>query len=370
MSSSVPWRPADARRSESTVKPEMSTSTTVPSAGMRRASGADPSSSRGTRVAADTPPLMSGIAIEGSCAGPARGAQKRGGSAWPRTLCAIARSDHAVPGDSRPDEGCRQGSARGSRTGIPVHHSPLTLGPMAYPRTMTTGRDTDRGAGGERVRQVRPATEGWKQKKDAEGKPLLQFASPKRGKPPGAPRRPDARRARREGQGARASRLPREAAREALLHALDARPGRDDRPAGGGSRGVRPRHASAAADRGATARDRPRRHHQVPVEAARRRPRRVGADALPRSHHALRVLAGRMRHELPVLRHRPGGSHPQHVGCRDHRADRPRQPADRRRRPGRQEARRPRPPSASRTSSSWAWASRSRTTPGSCRPCA
>ncbi|GAA5031728.1 23S rRNA (adenine(2503)-C(2))-methyltransferase RlmN [Microbacterium fluvii] len=33
-------------------------------------------------------------------------------------------------------------------------------------------------------RQVRPATEGWTQQKDAEGRPLLQFASPKRGKPP------------------------------------------------------------------------------------------------------------------------------------------------------------------------------------------
>jgi 23S rRNA (adenine2503-C2)-methyltransferase len=33
-------------------------------------------------------------------------------------------------------------------------------------------------------RQVRPATEGWSQKKDAEGRPLLQFASPRRGKPP------------------------------------------------------------------------------------------------------------------------------------------------------------------------------------------
>jgi 23S rRNA (adenine2503-C2)-methyltransferase len=32
--------------------------------------------------------------------------------------------------------------------------------------------------------QVRPRTEGWSQKKDAEGRPLLQFASPKRGKPP------------------------------------------------------------------------------------------------------------------------------------------------------------------------------------------
>ncbi|WP_434811036.1 23S rRNA (adenine(2503)-C(2))-methyltransferase RlmN [Microbacterium sp. bgisy189] len=32
--------------------------------------------------------------------------------------------------------------------------------------------------------QVRPRTEGWTQAKDAEGRPLLQFASPKRGKPP------------------------------------------------------------------------------------------------------------------------------------------------------------------------------------------
>ncbi|MBN9193640.1 23S rRNA (adenine(2503)-C(2))-methyltransferase RlmN [Microbacterium sp.] len=35
-----------------------------------------------------------------------------------------------------------------------------------------------------RPAQVRPATEGWTQQKDAEGRPLLQFASPKRGKPP------------------------------------------------------------------------------------------------------------------------------------------------------------------------------------------
>ena len=33
-------------------------------------------------------------------------------------------------------------------------------------------------------RQVRPTPEGWTQQKDAEGRPLLQFASPKRGKPP------------------------------------------------------------------------------------------------------------------------------------------------------------------------------------------
>ncbi|MGN6503831.1 MAG: 23S rRNA (adenine(2503)-C(2))-methyltransferase RlmN [Pseudolysinimonas sp.] len=34
------------------------------------------------------------------------------------------------------------------------------------------------------VRQVRPKTEGWSQKLDAAGRPVLQFASPKRGKPP------------------------------------------------------------------------------------------------------------------------------------------------------------------------------------------
>ena len=39
-------------------------------------------------------------------------------------------------------------------------------------------------AAGSPVRQVRPKTEGWAQKKDESGRPLLQFASPKRGKPP------------------------------------------------------------------------------------------------------------------------------------------------------------------------------------------
>ncbi|MEZ5213749.1 MAG: 23S rRNA (adenine(2503)-C(2))-methyltransferase RlmN, partial [Microbacterium sp.] len=36
----------------------------------------------------------------------------------------------------------------------------------------------------ETPRQVRPRTEGWTQKVDAEGKPLLQFAAPKKGMPP------------------------------------------------------------------------------------------------------------------------------------------------------------------------------------------
>ncbi|GAA1858953.1 23S rRNA (adenine(2503)-C(2))-methyltransferase RlmN [Microbacterium koreense] len=43
--------------------------------------------------------------------------------------------------------------------------------------TMTTERES-------RITQVRPRTEGWTQKKDDTGRPLLQFASPKRGKPP------------------------------------------------------------------------------------------------------------------------------------------------------------------------------------------
>ena len=33
-------------------------------------------------------------------------------------------------------------------------------------------------------KQVRPRTEGWEQRKDESGKPLLQFAEVKRGKPP------------------------------------------------------------------------------------------------------------------------------------------------------------------------------------------
>src|SRR3954452_6621172 len=39
-------------------------------------------------------------------------------------------------------------------------------------------------ATGPATSQVRPRTEGWTQKKDESGRPLLQFASPKRGKPP------------------------------------------------------------------------------------------------------------------------------------------------------------------------------------------
>jgi len=53
---------------------------------------------------------------------------------------------------------------------------PVRATPPVQPRPATTP-DTS-------VRQVRPKTEGWSQKKDDSGRPLLQFASPKRGKPP------------------------------------------------------------------------------------------------------------------------------------------------------------------------------------------
>ena len=50
---------------------------------------------------------------------------------------------------------------------------------MTTPPVRATG-----GREGSASRQVRPATEGWTQKLDTAGRPLLQFASPKRGKPP------------------------------------------------------------------------------------------------------------------------------------------------------------------------------------------
>ncbi|MBB4666004.1 23S rRNA (adenine2503-C2)-methyltransferase [Microbacterium marinum] len=53
----------------------------------------------------------------------------------------------------------------------------MTESPSARPEGMSAVPTT-------KPRQVRPATEGWTQQKDAEGRPLLQFASPKRGKPP------------------------------------------------------------------------------------------------------------------------------------------------------------------------------------------
>ena len=98
------------------------------------------------------------------------------------------------------------------------------------------------------------------------------------------------------------------------------------------------------------------RHPQDAVEALRRSAGRVGADALPRPGHDLRLQPGRLRDGLPVLRHRPGRPAAQHVHRRDRRAGRRRRAGARSRRGGR------RPRAASRTWCSWAWASRWPTT--------
>ena len=141
-----------------------------------------------------------------------------------------------------------------------------------------------------------------------------------------------------------------------LLRPAGRRPGRDDRPAGRPARRAGRRAAAAADDAAAHARGRPRHHPQDPVAALRRRARRVGADALPRPGHDVRVQPGRLRHGLPVLRHRPGRPAAQHVHRRDRRAGRRRRPLAGARR-GARVAR-----AASPTSSSWAWASRWPTT--------
>ena len=88
---------------------------------------------------------------------------------------------------------------------------------------------------------------------------------------------------------------------------------------------------------------------------ARRHARRVGAHGLPGPGHGLRLQPGRLRHGVPVLRHRAGRAAAQ--------------PVDRRRSSTRS-GRRPRRPATARwasrrgcrTSCSWAWASRSPTT--------
>lgn len=65
----------------------------------------------------------------------------------------------------------------GIRPARPGSLEPMTESTPARPEGMSAVRTTT-------PKQVRPTTEGWTQAKDAEGRPLLQFASPKRGKPP------------------------------------------------------------------------------------------------------------------------------------------------------------------------------------------
>ncbi|WP_394553525.1 23S rRNA (adenine(2503)-C(2))-methyltransferase RlmN [Agromyces sp. MMS24-JH15] len=58
--------------------------------------------------------------------------------------------------------------------------------PADAEKTTEPARGAVRRTGGTSAkgRQVRPTTEGWTQKTGTDGRPLLQFASPKRGKPP------------------------------------------------------------------------------------------------------------------------------------------------------------------------------------------
>ena len=141
------------------------------------------------------------------------------------------------------------------------------------------------------------------------------------------PRRPHARRASRGRGRPGPPGLPRGPALDPLLRAAG-RPSRGhDRPAQGRARRPRRRPAADPAHPGAQPHRRPWRHGQAGLAAVRRRPGRVGAHALPEPGHRLHLQPGRLRDELPVLRHRPGGAHPQHVDRRDRRAGRVRRPA-------------------------------------------
>src|SRR5688500_8782516 len=77
-----------------------------------------------------------------------------------------------------PRSGCKRHPFMRTKPGPEHPHRQTPRRCVAYPEHMTPPSDASP------VRQVRPKTEGWSQKKDAEGRPLLQFASPKRGKPP------------------------------------------------------------------------------------------------------------------------------------------------------------------------------------------
>ena len=175
-------------------------------------------------------------------------------------------------------------------------------------------------------------------------KPPRHLADLGAGRAQGARRRP------------RPARLPRQAALHALLRAARRRPGEmTDLPAADRDQLVEsllPRADDPAAHAGG----RQGHHPQDAVAAVRRGAGRVGADALPRPGHDVRLLAGRLRHGLPVLRHRPGRAAAQHV----HRAR-----SSSRSSPARGPSPAARSPAAragSPTWCSWAWASRWPTT--------
>ena len=110
-------------------------------------------------------------------------------------------------------------------------------------------------------------------------------------------------------------------------------------------------------DPGATPRVRRRHDPQDVVAPARRRARRVGADALSGPDDGVRLEPGRLRDGLPVLRDRAGRASP--ATCRPARSS----SRWSRRRACCTAASWPVARPASATSSSWAWVSRSPTTP-------
>ena len=138
-----------------------------------------------------------------------------------------------------------------------------------------------------------------------------------------APGRPLARRAHGVRRGARAAGVPRQAALAPTTSTgwSTTRPQMTDLPAAQRDEIVVGVPADAD-DADPHARGRPRHDPQDAVAAVRRRAGRVGADALPRPGHDVRLVAGRLRHGLPVLRHRPGRAPAQHVHRRDRRAGR------------------------------------------------
>ncbi|CAA9238975.1 MAG: 23S rRNA (adenine(2503)-C(2))-methyltransferase @ tRNA (adenine(37)-C(2))-methyltransferase, partial [uncultured Blastococcus sp.] len=164
--------------------------------------------------------------------------------------------------------------------------------------------------------------------------PPARLRRPSPGNAPAPPRRSDPRGGPRGGRRARAAGLPRRPAGPPLLP-RGHRPGADDRPAWRGPGGAHRGAAARAADRRAAPDRRQRPHAQDLVAAARRRPRRERAHALSRPRHRLHLQPGRLRHGVPVLRHRAGGADPQPVGRGDHRAGRGGRGRDGRRRAGR-----------------------------------
>src|SRR3954447_16194213 len=70
---------------------------------------------------------------------------------------------------------------------------------------------------------------------------------------------------------------------------------------------------------GAPPAGRRRTHPQDPLAAARRRARRERPHALSGPGDGVHLEPGRLRHGLPLLRHRPGRADPQPLGRRDHR---------------------------------------------------